>query len=77
MEPREHYPRRAFVFVSTGAAPACRNGLVGPVPPGSKNRASAHQGSPGTWDALRSPRRTSGGGPDHQLQAYRLRVLDR
>lgn len=33
------------------------------VPPGSQNTAQTHRGSPGTWDALYSPRLTSGRGP--------------
>src|SRR5258707_14011708 len=32
-----------------------RSGLVRPVLPGAENRAYAHQGSPGTWDALPFP----------------------
>jgi len=39
IEPREHYPRRAFGFVSPRATSARRHGKACPVPPGSKSRA--------------------------------------
>src|SRR5260370_33177997 len=38
IEPREHYPRRAFGFVSPRATSARRHGKACPVPPGSKSR---------------------------------------
>jgi hypothetical protein len=53
IEPREQYPREPLACLVTGAVPIRRNGLADSVSPGSKNTASAHQGSPGTWDALR------------------------
>jgi hypothetical protein len=48
------------------------------VRPGSENTAEAHQGPPGTWDALCSPQRyIRKGEPDDEAPARRLPVLDR
>src|SRR5437763_15564896 len=38
-----------------GAAPTRRHGQACAVPPGSENRAEAHEGPPGTWEAPPAP----------------------
>ena len=45
----------ALVVDDAGAAPAAPQWSWRAVPPGSESRAKAHEGSPGTWEALPSP----------------------
>src|SRR4051794_28326682 len=47
--------------------PIRRNGLPYSVPPGSENRAKAHEGSPGTWETRPSPPTIPAREPEHQL----------
>ena len=51
---------------AAGTASARRNGLACPVPPGSKNRAKAHEGSPGTWEPRPPPSTSPAREPEHQ-----------
>src|SRR3954471_8786982 len=47
--------------------PARRHGLTCSVPPGSENRAKAHEGSLGTWETRPSPPTIPAREPEHQL----------
>ena len=62
----ERSSRESSLLSAAGTASACRNGLARPVPPGSKNRAKAHEGSPGTWETRPSPLTSPAREPEHQ-----------
>src|SRR4051794_18850648 len=47
--------------------PTRRYGLAYSVPPGSENRAKAHEGSLGTWETRPSPPTSPAREPEHQL----------
>src|SRR5262249_14372155 len=54
---------------AAGTTPTRRKGLAWLVPPGSKNRAKAHEGSLGTWETRPSPLTIPARDPEHQLPA--------
>jgi hypothetical protein len=63
----ERSSREPSSLSDAGAAPTCRNGQACPVPPGSENRAKAHEGSRGTWDPRSSPPTCPAREPEYQL----------
>src|SRR5262245_29442558 len=63
----ESFSRESSLLSAAGTTPTRRKGLAWPVPPGSKNRAKAHEGSLGTWETRPSPLTIPARDPEHQL----------
>lgn len=65
IEPRSTYHRGSLRRLRVrGPRRIIRYGEEDSILPGSKNRANAYEGSPGTWEACSSPRRTRLGSAD-------------
>src|SRR5262249_40844199 len=62
----ESFSWESSLLSTAGTASTRRNGLAWSIPPGSKNRAKAHEGSPGTGETRPSPLTSPARDPEHQ-----------